>query len=309
MVAISPFRRPASRRDEGYILLTLLLFVALLVIGAAAIAPSLSFQVKRDREEELIHRGVQYSRAIRRYFKKFGHYPTKIEDLENTNNIRFLRKRYKDPITGKDFKLLHLGEVRLMTGPGIAGGTPVSAMGGLAGAAAQATATATAGAQGVGAAEKQTKKTAGSGSAGDAEDTDSASDSPGGFSSGGSGGSPQSLSSPSDPLTGKTFGGGPILGVASTSNDETVREFDDKNHYKDWQFIYDPSMDRGGLLTTPMQRNLKSFGQNQQVAPANGTSGFGGATTGPSNFGGAGQPMAQPQTAAPVQPQQQSPQQ
>lgn len=304
---MSPFRRPTPRRDQGYILLTLLLFVAMLVIGAAAIAPTLSFQVKRDREEELIHRGVQYSRAIRRYFKKFGHYPTRIEDLENTNNVRFLRKRYKDPITGKDFKLLHLGEVKLMTGPGMAGGTPVSAMGGLAGAKAQATGTATALAQGAGGAEP-VKNTDGSSSAADAEAGGSASDSPGGFSFGTQGGGAQP-SSQSDPLTGKTFGGGPILGVASTSNDKTVREFDDKNHYKDWQFVYDPSMDRGGLLTTPMQRNMKSFGQNQQLAPANGTSPFGGAGTGPSNFGGAGQPMAQPQAPGPVQPQPQNPQQ
>ena len=61
----------------------------------------------------MIHRGTQYSRAIRRYVKKTGRYPSRLEELENTNNIRFLRKRYKDPITGKDFKLLHVGEVQL----------------------------------------------------------------------------------------------------------------------------------------------------------------------------------------------------
>ena len=74
--------------------------------------------MKRDREEEMIHRGVQYSRAIRRYVKKTGRYPTRLEELENTNNIRFLRKRYKDPITGKDFKLLHVGEVQLTSSAG-----------------------------------------------------------------------------------------------------------------------------------------------------------------------------------------------
>ena len=77
--------------------------------------------MKRDREEEMIHRGVQYSRAIRRFVKKTGRYPTRLEELENTNNIRFLRKRYKDPVTGKDFKLLHVGEVQLTSAAGIAG--------------------------------------------------------------------------------------------------------------------------------------------------------------------------------------------
>src|SRR5215510_6480162 len=95
-----------SRNDQqGYILLTLLLFVTVLVITMGIVLPEITFSIKRDREEEMIHRGVQYSRAIRRYVKKFGRYPTRLEDLENTNSLRFLRKRYKDPITGQDFKL------------------------------------------------------------------------------------------------------------------------------------------------------------------------------------------------------------
>ncbi len=99
----------------------LMLFVALLAIAAGALAPTIAFQVRRDREEELIHRGVQYSRAIRRYVKKTGRYPSRLEELENTNNIRFLRKRYKDPLTNKDFKVLHVGEVQLTGAAGIAG--------------------------------------------------------------------------------------------------------------------------------------------------------------------------------------------
>src|SRR5438445_10803246 len=116
--------RSRHRAQRGYILLTLMLFVALLAIGAAGVAASIAFQIRRDREEELIHRGVQYSRAIRRYVKKFGRYPMRIEELENTNNLRFLRKRFKDPITGQDFKILHLGDVKLSFGPGVAGITP-----------------------------------------------------------------------------------------------------------------------------------------------------------------------------------------
>src|SRR5256712_12978936 len=107
------------RRERGYILLTLMLFVAILAIGAMAWIEKVDFQIKRDREEELIHRGVQYSRAVRRYFKKFGRYPVRLEDLESTNNLRFLRRRYKDPITGQDFKLLHFGDVKLTFGGGI----------------------------------------------------------------------------------------------------------------------------------------------------------------------------------------------
>src|SRR5262249_39825953 len=97
------------------------LFVALIAVVALLMAPVIAFQVKRDREEELIHRGVQYSRAMKHYVKKFGRYPTRIEELENTNQVRFLRRRYKDPITGKDFKILHMGDVQLALGSGIAG--------------------------------------------------------------------------------------------------------------------------------------------------------------------------------------------
>jgi type II secretory pathway pseudopilin PulG len=123
----SQTRREAHPDDSGYILLTLLLAMALMVIFAGVIVPSITFDIKRDREEEMIHRGVQYSRAIRGYYKKFGRYPTKIEDLESANNLRFLRKRYKDPLNCKsskceDFKLLHFGEVQLSLS-GIAGGT------------------------------------------------------------------------------------------------------------------------------------------------------------------------------------------
>src|ERR1035437_8347443 len=89
-------RRLHRRREDGYVLLTLLLIVALMSFVALTVAVPIKFDLQRDREQEMIHRGVQYSRAIRNYYKKFGRYPTKIEDLESANNQRFLRKRYKD---------------------------------------------------------------------------------------------------------------------------------------------------------------------------------------------------------------------
>src|SRR5690348_8430803 len=130
MFSRSTIRR--RRSEQGYVMLLLLLTVAMMIIAAGVIVPSITFEIKRDREEEMIHRGVQYSRAIRAYYKKFGRYPAKIEDLENTNQMRILRKRYKDPITGKDFKLLHYGEAKLsrngLAGGTIAGATAVSNM-------------------------------------------------------------------------------------------------------------------------------------------------------------------------------------
>src|SRR5580692_4370796 len=130
-------RRTSSQHGEqGYILLALLLIVAVMGIVALAALPSFKFSMQRDREEEMIHRGAQYSNAIRRFYKKFGRYPTKIEDLENSNNIKFLRKRYKDPMNCKagkcaDFKLLYYADAQsVITGFGggagmIPGASPV----------------------------------------------------------------------------------------------------------------------------------------------------------------------------------------
>src|ERR1700683_921010 len=134
-----PSRRSAPsapRAARGYILITLILFVALLAIALTALVPLMTQQINRDREEELIHRGTQYSRAIKHYMKKFNTYPTTIEALETSNNVHYLRKRYKDPITGKDFKLLHQGEVQMASGPGLSGATSAATL--AAGAAALA---------------------------------------------------------------------------------------------------------------------------------------------------------------------------
>src|SRR5947209_4431207 len=100
-------RRSRSHPEQGYILLTLMFLATLVILSLTALAPQLTQQIKRDQEEEMIHRGVQYSRAIQHFYKKTGRYPTRLEELDDFNNIRFLRKHYKDPITGQDFKLLH----------------------------------------------------------------------------------------------------------------------------------------------------------------------------------------------------------
>ena len=288
---------PKRKSEQGYILLMMMLFITILAIGAAAIAPTIAFQVKRDREEEMIHRGVQYSRAIRRYVKKFGRYPTRIEELENTNNLRFLRRKYKDPVTGQDFKILHMGDVRLTFGAGInpaMGAVPgVPTLGGAANFGAAQRMAATAGITAAANATLQNMSQPG------------ASDNPGQPASASGDGQEKSDKSeaqgeatPKSPFSGPTFGGGPIVGVASTSKNKSIREFNKKNHYDQWQFIYDPSSDRGGLLNTPAQpplQNAMGMGNQQQ--------------------GVAGQPMTnpgmnpggfslgnQPVTPAPTQP-------
>ena len=315
-------RRKASQRGEdGYVLLVLLLTVALMIIGMAVIVPSIAFQIRRDREEEMIHRGVQYSRAIRAYYKKFGRYPTKLEDLENTNNLRFLRKRYKDPITGQDFKLLHYGEVKLSFGGGIGGIAP-GVGGALAGAAAAGGLGGLSGAGGFG----QPSAFGGGGSAfggasgfgqsstlgatggfvansnspfsqnqvgnNPTQGTDSSQDTSQqtGSNQSGTGAGSNNPGSTNQPV--QTFGGGPIVGVVSTSKKPTIREFNNKKKYNEWQFVYDPTADRGGLITTPYQPALQGFASPQNLNPQAGNSnGSSGSSFGNSFGNSFGQPM------------------
>src|ERR1700687_688414 len=100
--------------DSGYMLLFLMLAVAVLTITMVGAARNYRLGIHRDREVEMIHRGTEYARAVRKYFHKFGRYPNSIEQLENTNNLRFLRKKYKDPMSPDgECKLAHITDISL----------------------------------------------------------------------------------------------------------------------------------------------------------------------------------------------------
>ena len=93
-------------------LLAVIVMVALLLIALSVAAPVVARQLRRDKEIESQHRMQQYVRAIQLYQRKFsGQYPASIKVLESTNNMRFLRHQYVDPLTGKaDWRLIHQGE-------------------------------------------------------------------------------------------------------------------------------------------------------------------------------------------------------
>jgi hypothetical protein len=304
--------------QSGYMLFTLMLIVTLAALALMAVLPDWK-QIKRDQEEEMCHRGTQYMRAIQHYYKKFGRYPTRIEDLENTNNLRFLRKRYKDPLMRdaqgkeKDFKLLHMQDVNLSNGPvmgaaggqGLGQGLGAGALGQNGGLSALGGAAIQGAVQGaMGAIQQQ------AGGAGGIQNNsdDEAGTSPNnqvGSGPGGPGGPGFNTGSTTGSgLNGTVFGGGPILGVASTDKkDKTIREFNKKNHYNDWMFIYDPTSDRGGLLIGPWQipntTTLTGATPAGQLTPgAQQPSGFGQPMGGQS-------PSPQPQTPQPQSPQNQ----
>ncbi|HZD30303.1 MAG TPA: hypothetical protein VE779_01450 [Candidatus Angelobacter sp.] len=298
-------------------LLAVLFMMAVMVITAMAVAPRFILQAKRDREEEMIHRGTEYMRAIKKYYKKFGRYPANIEQLENTNQIRFLRKRYKDPLVkdkGKDgeWKLLHYTDVQVLQSVGFGAqgaaggqaGLQNGLQGGLQGAnplnAAASGATATSGSdQSSGTAGGQGSLTQlpsslgnqtqgatqpgagtsilGGGASGAAGQT--------GFSLGpglgqsngpGQGAGSQAGSATGQTGTnnsifgntgvgGQTFGGGAIVGVASKSKDPTIRIYNKKKTYDEWQFFYSPQMDTQNRLLRGPYNGQTLTGNGQQI--------------------------------------------
>jgi len=230
-------RRQASRsRQDGYVLIVMLLFLTLMAIGLTAAAPAMTQRIRREREIELIHRGKQYARAIRLYYRKFGRYPVRLEELEKTNNIRFLRRRYKDPMTASgEWRLIHYGEAQLT--PASAGAAALG-VAGLGSAAASPFASTFSSSPQPGAGQASTTQ----GQAGTTQSASSESSQ-----SGQSGGQPGQPGAPASqlgsPLGGPQFGGGPVVGVASTSKKASIKELNTKNHYNDWEFVYDPRLD------------------------------------------------------------------
>ena len=99
------------RRDEsGFAMLLVFVLAAAIAIGLYMEMPRLAFESQRQREHLLISRGEQYKRGIQLFYRKYHTYPQNLDDLETTRNMRFLRRRYKDPMTGKDeWRLIHVG--------------------------------------------------------------------------------------------------------------------------------------------------------------------------------------------------------
>ncbi|MEO8025639.1 MAG: hypothetical protein ABI823_04170, partial [Bryobacteraceae bacterium] len=112
-------RRPVTRRGKGeggFALLFIFLLAASISIMLYMQMPRVAFESQRDKEQLLVDRGEQYKRAIQLYYVKTKKFPQTIEDLENTNSVRFLRRRYIDPMTGKDeWRVIHVNAAGLLT--------------------------------------------------------------------------------------------------------------------------------------------------------------------------------------------------
>ncbi len=106
--------RPPSashRAQQGYAFITIIFMAAAMAVTLALALPRFAMQAQRVREERLIYRGKQYKRAIQLYFRQHKKYPARMKDLEDTNGVRYLRRRYKDPMNPAEdeWRIIHMG--------------------------------------------------------------------------------------------------------------------------------------------------------------------------------------------------------
>jgi type II secretory pathway pseudopilin PulG len=174
----------------------LLVALSVMAVLATAAMPVWHQMTQREKEEELVFRGNQYVRAIRLFTAKAG--PGVLPpNLDVLVQQRFLRKKYKDPVTGQEFDLL--SPVQATVTPGALAGSSAAA------------------------------PTAGRG---------------------GPGQQPQSTGNGAvvapQPAGGRGAGPGGIMGVASKSKAESIRLYNGRSHYNEWQFLYVAQVQQAG---------------------------------------------------------------
>jgi hypothetical protein len=97
---------------------------------------------------------------------------------------------------------------------------------------------------------------------------------------------------------GQTIGGGQIMGVASVSKGHAIKEFNDKDQYDEWYFVYDLRLEQSGGSGVTVAAP-RAGGNTPGSSGAPGTQGATGSQNAP---GPSGQPTPV-QTPAPTPPQ------
>ena len=216
--------------------------------------------IQRDREEETMQRGKQYIRAVQLYYRKFNAYPPNVDALVKTNNIRFLRKKYIDPTTGKDeWKAIMFGQNKTPQAMGFFG-QPLAAAscgarhrpqrrkhwhrrtGHWQGAqappravASSATAQAAPRIPEHGSRQPRADPPAPMPTATPPPEREPPERAPAQRLTGSAFGSSNNPTG-----SGQTFGGGGIIGFSPQSPKQSLMVYKKKNHYNEWEFLYSP---------------------------------------------------------------------
>jgi type II secretory pathway pseudopilin PulG len=212
--------------ERGYAMAVLLVALSIMAVMLTVVMPVWKHAGQREKEEELVFRGKQYVHAIGLFQRKFANtYPPTIDVLVEQ---RFLRKKFKDPITNDDFVPILAGQSLPGSAPGTAGGT------GAQGAAGR----------GPTAQPGQPNQPGRAGQPGQVAQP------------GGRGTSP--IGTPG----GGTTGG--ISGVTSKSKDTSIRLYNGRSHYNEWAFVYLPQVQAPGAGGAPGTARPGQTGQPGQ---------------------------------------------
>jgi type II secretory pathway pseudopilin PulG len=197
--------------QAGYAMAALIVAMSIMAIMMTVAMPVWKQAAQREKEEELVFRGKQYVHAIGLFQRKFANaYPPTIDLLVDQ---RFLRKKFKDPITNEDFVPV-LAAAQAPSAPG-----PPAPQGG-----GQRGATPTGGGTVIAQQPSQQAQR---------------------------GGGPGSQTQPGGPLRGVSpigtpgAGGGTtggISGVSSKSKAQSIRLYNGRNHYNEWAFVFVPQV-------------------------------------------------------------------
>ena len=94
----------------------LIIGIAIMAIMLTVVMPVWKQMVQREKEEELVFRGEQIAHSIGMFQRKFANaYPPSLDVLVEQ---KFLRKKYKDPITNQDFVPLTQAQGQAAGAPG-----------------------------------------------------------------------------------------------------------------------------------------------------------------------------------------------
>jgi type II secretory pathway pseudopilin PulG len=213
-----------ATRQAGYAMAVLLVAMSVMAVMLSVAMPVWRQASQREKEEELVFRGLQYTHAIGLFQRKYANaFPPNFDVLVNE---KFLRKKFKDPITAEDF-------VPILAGQSPAAGSTQAGRGAPGGTGA------------TGMAPTQPAAQAGG---------------PGRPATGGPGSGPV----------------GGIVGVTSKSKDKSIRLYNGRSHYNEWQFVYTPQLQAPGAGGAPGAGVPGQRGGQQGQNPLNPGGGIGG---------------------------------
>lgn len=288
---------PRHREEEqGFLLVGVILMIALVLLVLSVAVPIVAKDLRRERELEAVNRAQQYTRAIRLYYQKFNSYPASVKQLEKTNNVRYLRQHYLDPMTGKDdWRLIGFGQAKT-TVKGFFG-QPLAGLGGGGGLGSASNLQSSGqsgntgqsggpafGGQSGGLSSGQSGTQSGqSGALPVTGGNTTGGANTGGTSDTGSGGTGSTFGSSSfgsgsngsQSATGFSGSSGPFIGVGVPKEGASIIELNEQTDYSKWEFLYDPRIEQ-------LYSKVSLFGGG----PASTSSGSLGSASGLSSSGG-----------------------